>query len=408
MIIKEPITLPCGVTLPNRLAKSAMSENMANKDHLPGPEFETLYNRWGKGETGLCISGNVMIDSRHLGEPNNVILEEGIKNFEGFKRWASVQEKYNIHIWPQLNHPGKQTPNFLTKEPVAPSAIPLKTALGNKYFNTPRELTNEEIEDIIKRFAYAAKMIKKFGFKGVQIHGAHGYLVSEFLSARHNQRTDKWGGTPEKRMLFVQEVYKAMRAAVGPNFPIGIKINTADFSKGGFTHEESIRVAKKLSDIGIDLIEISGGSYEQWAMTGKKTKDSTKKREAYFIEFAHDIKKEISCPLMVTGGFRTGEFINKSIASGEIDIAGLARPLCINPDFSKDLMEGKNIKSQVRPLSSGIKLLDKIFPLEIIWYTRQIQRMGRGNEPKPNAGVYGTIFKSVLDNGIEIIKRVRG
>ena len=111
---------------------------------------------------------------------------------------------------------------------------------------------------------------------------------------------------------------------------------------------------------------------------------------------------------MVTGGFRTGEFINKSIASGEIDIAGLARPLCINPDFSKDLMEGKNIKSQVRPLSSGIKLLDKIFPLEIIWYTRQIQRMGRGNEPKPNAGVYGTIFKSVLDNGIEIITRVRG
>ena len=407
MKIKESIKLPCGVTLPNRLAKSAMSENMANLNNLPGREFETLYGRWAAGETGLCITGNVMIDSRHLGEAHNVVLEEGIDNLEGFEKWASVQKKFNVHIWPQLNHPGKQTPNFLTKEPVAPSAIPLQTDKADNFFNTPRELTNEEIEDIIKRFAYAAKMSKKLGFKGVQIHGAHGYLVSEFLSPRHNQRTDKWGGSLENRMLFVKEIYKAMREAVGENYPIGIKINSADFSKGGFTHQESIEVAKALSGLGIDLIEISGGSYEKWAMTGDKVKNSTKDREAYFLKYAKDIKKVISCPLMVTGGFRTGDFMNESIASGDIDMVGLGRPLCINPDLSKQLMKGEEIQSQVKPLSSGIHFIDKLFPLEIIWYTQQMQLMGEGKDPNPNAGIYSTIFRAVIGNGLEILNRVR-
>ena len=274
-------------------------------------------------------------------------------------------------------------------------------------FNKPRELTEAEILDVIQRFGYAAKVVKESGFQGVQIHGAHGYLVSQFLSSRHNQRTDQWGGSIQNRMRFVQEVYKEMRKNVGAQFPIGIKLNSADFGRGGFTHEEAILVAQSLSDLGIDLIEISGGSYEAPVMTGAKMKESTQKREAYFLEYAAAIKKVIKCPLMVTGGFRTGEFINMALEEGNLDIVGLGRALCLNPEFSKQVIAGEKVVSDVHPLTSGFKVVDAIFPLEIIWYTMQIHRMGAGKKPKPKAGVYSSIIHSAMDIGVQSIKRVR-
>lgn len=406
MKLTDKLELPCGVSLPNRLAKSAMSENMASSDHIPGPEFPRAYQAWVDGGTGLIITGNVMVDSRHRGEPNNVVIEEGLDNHEQLKQWASVSKKSDSQIWVQLNHPGKQTPKYLTPEPVGPSAIPLAPPL-DAMFNQCRELKDEEIKDIISRFAHAAEVCKQVGFDGVQIHGAHGYLVSQFLSPRHNKREDHWGGTPEKRMNFVLEVYQAMREKVGGNYPIGIKINSADFSKGGFTPEEAIEVAKKLSESGIDLIELSGGSYEKPAMTGVKVKESTAKREAYFLEYAEAIKQVAKCPVMVTGGFRTGEFMREALDNGSLDLIGLARPLCLNPNMSKQLLNGEPVNSEVRQLTSGIKAIDKAFPLEIIWYTMQIHRLGQGLPPKPKAGVYGTIFKSALEVGLQSLKRNR-
>lgn len=406
MKLTDKLELPCGVSLPNRLAKSAMSENMASSDHIPGPEFPRAYQAWVDGGTGLIITGNVMVDSRHRGEPNNVVIEEGLDNHEQLKQWASVSKKSDSQIWVQLNHPGKQTPKYLTPEPVGPSAIPLAPPL-DAMFNQCRELKDEEIKDIISRFAHAAEVCKQVGFDGVQIHGAHGYLVSQFLSPRHNKREDHWGGTPEKRMNFVLEVYQAMREKVGGNYPIGIKINSADFSKGGFTPEEAIEVAKKLSESGIDLIELSGGSYEKPAMTGVKVKESTAKREAYFLEYAEAIKQVAKCPVMVTGGFRTGEFMREALDNGSLDLIGLARPLCLNPNMSKQLLNGEPVNSEVRQLTSGIKAIDKVFPLEIIWYTMQIHRLGQGLPPKPKAGVYGTIFKSALEVGLQSLKRNR-
>ena len=406
MKISENLILPCGAILPNRIAKSAMSENMAKPALYPGQEFYRAYRVWIKGEVGLCITGNVMVDSNYLGETNNVVIEKDLDNKKELKNWAKASEGSDSHIWVQLNHPGKQTPKFLTKNPVAPSAIPLAPPL-DKMFNEPRELSEDEILDIIERFAFAAKTVKESGFDGVQIHGAHGYLVSQFLSATHNQRTDKWGGSIENRMRFVVEVYKKIRESVGDTFPIGIKINSADFGRGGFTHEEAVLVAKSLSDLGIDLIELSGGSYEAPVMTGAKVKDSTKKREAYFLEYAADVKKAIKCPLMVTGGFRTGEFINTALKEGHLDLVGLGRALCLNPNFSKQLIAGEKVVSEVRPLSSGSKILDSIFPLEIIWYTMQIHRLGAGKKPNPRAGVYGAILHSALDLGVQSIKRVR-
>jgi len=406
MIVQESLTLPCGAVLPNRLAKSAMSENMAKPPFYPGPEFYTAYRTWVEGGVGLCVSGNVMVDSKHVGEANNVVIEKGLDNTKALKEWAKASDGSSSHIWVQLNHPGKQTPKFLTKNPVAPSATPLAPPL-DRMFNAPTALTETQIRDIIERFGYAAKMVKDCGFEGVQIHGAHGYLVSQFLSPAHNTRTDQWGGDLKNRMRFVAEVYQKMREAVGPSFPIGIKINSADFGRGGFTQKEAVFVAKALSDLGIDLIELSGGSYETPVMTGVPIKDSTRKREAYFLEYAEEVKKVIQCPLVVTGGFRTGDFIETALKEGHIDVVGLGRALCLNPQFPNQVLAQEKVVSDVRPLSSGLKLIDKIFPLEIIWYTMQIHRMGAGKEPNPRASVYGAIIRSIFEIGTQSLKRVR-
>lgn len=406
MKAREKLILPCSQILHNRIAKSAMSENMANPKYFPGEEFYRLYKTWSDGGVGLCISGNVMIDKRHLGEANNIVIEKGIDNHTELKRWSAANQNTTTKIWIQLNHPGKQSPKYLNDTPVAPSQVELKAPL-NKMFNSPSELTEEQILDIIDRFAYAASIVKKCGFNGVQIHGAHGYLVSQFLSPNHNKRSDRWGGSIENRMLFVLKILEKIRVAVGDEFPIGIKLNSADFQKGGFTKEEAVIVAKALSEKSIDLIEISGGSYEAPVMVGASKKKSTKKREAYFLEYACEIKKVVKCPIMVTGGFRTGRFINETLESGELEIVGLGRALCLNPNFPKELLEGKNVVSQVKPITSGIKVLDSLFPLEIIWYTMQIHRMGKGKLPKINASVYKSIWSSIVEIGSNSLKRVR-
>ena len=223
----------------------------------------------------------------------------------------------------------------------------------------------------------------------MQIHGAHGYLVSQFLSPHHNVRTDEWGGTPEKRRRFVLEVYPAMRKAVGAEFPIGIKLNSADFQRGGFTEEESLDTIRALAEAGIDLIEISGGTYEAPAMTGVKVgktpvKESTRQREAYFLEFAEKARQAVETPLVVTGGFRSGQGMAQAIESGAVDMVGLARMLAIEPDAPQRLLAGQATAYQVKPITTGIKVIDKLGLLEISWYTGQLRRIGRGEAPKPN------------------------
>jgi 2,4-dienoyl-CoA reductase-like NADH-dependent reductase (Old Yellow Enzyme family) len=257
------------------------------------------------------------------------------------------------------------------------------------FFATPRELTDAEVRALVQRYGKAAGIVKEAGFSGVQIHGAHGYLISQFLSPHSNCRTDAWGGTPEKRRHFVLEVYSAMRAAVGPDFPVGIKLNSADFQRGGFTEEESLDTIRALADAGIDLIEISGGTYEAPAMTGIKLgkepiKESTRAREAYFLEFAEKARTAVKTPLAVTGGFRSAKGMAGAIQSGAVDMVGLARILAIEPDVPNRLLSGKKPVQQVKPITTGIKAIDKLGLLEISWYTGQLKRIGRGEAPKPN------------------------
>ncbi|MDL0431599.1 NADH:flavin oxidoreductase/NADH oxidase family protein [Marinobacter sp. TBZ242] len=378
-LLSQPLTLKNGAVIPNRFAKSAMSETLGTMDNRVTKELPRLYRTWAEGGVGLSITGNVMIDRRHIGEPGNVVLEDE-RDFSLLQEWAREGARNGCQLWMQLNHPGKQSPKMLNKAPVSPSAVPFRKEL-QAMFATPRALEASEIEEIIQRFATSAAIAEKAGFSGVQIHGAHGYLVSQFLSPHHNQREDEWGGSPEKRMRFVVEVYKAIRVATGQRFAVGIKLNSADFQRGGFTEEESLGVIDTLAGLGIDLVEISGGNYENPAMA-KGNKASTVAREAYFLEFAEKVRKRVDVPLMVTGGFRTELGMAEALASGATDLVGLARPLAVEPDFPKRIMEGQAFTSSVRPIRTGIRMIDDMALMEVSWYTRQLGRMGKGKAPR--------------------------
>lgn len=299
--------------------------------------------------------------------------------------------------------PESSPPSFISKEPVAPSAVPLGAGL-ERAFATPRELNDDEILDLIERYGCTAGIAKKAGFTGVQIHGAHGYLVSQFLSPHHNRRTDRWGGSLEKRAAFVMAVYASMRAAVGPEFPVSIKINSADFQRGGFTEEESFEVITKLVDAGIDLVEVSGGTYEAPAMTGAKQRQSTIQREAYFMSFAETLRERVAVPLAVTGGFRTAEGMAAAIRSGAIDLVGLARALALEPDLPRRILAGEPAESQVRRLSTGLKGLDKIAVLDVTYYENQIARIAKGKAPRPKLSAWRSVLMSMGKNGSQAFK----
>ena len=393
--LSQTQALPCGATLPNRFGKSAMSEAMGTVDNHVTDELVRLYQRWAQGGTGLLITGNVMIDQMHLGEPHNVVIEDE-RDMALLKRWADAGKSKGGHIWVQLNHPGKQIPKMLaTGDTLGPSAIPFSKEL-KAHFKTPRALSDAEIHDIIGRFGRAAAIVKKAGFTGVQIHGAHGYLVSQFLSGHHNQRTDQWGGSLENRMRFPLEVYRAIRAAVGPDFPVSIKLNSADFQRGGFTEEESMTVAETLASEGLDLLEISGGNYENPAMAGQDVKESTRQREAYFLDYAMEIRKRVSIPLMVTGGFRTSEGMAAAVESGATDIVGLGRPLALEPDLPNRIMAGASVHSKVEPRLTGIKAIDSMAMMEVVWFARQLHRMGKGKDPVQNESVLMAFIRSMF------------
>ena len=398
-------SLKTGQQIKNRLFKSAMSEQLGTTEHNPIPGLATLYQRWAEGGIGLSMTGNVMIDRNALGEPKNVVLDQK-SDLEPFKKWAKAGSTNGSHIWTQLNHPGKQIPNFLCEEPVSPSAISLSGGL-EKGFNTPRALTEDEIFEIIKKFALSAKLSKEVGFTGVQIHGAHGYLVSQFLSPRHNQRDDQWGGTLENRMRFVLSVYHAIRAEVGDSFPIGIKLNSADFMKGGFTEEDSMEVVKALASAGIDLIEISGGTYESPSMVGHKVKASTLKREAYFLDYIEKVRKLVDIPLVLTGGFRSANAMQAALDTGATDFIGLARTVAVDPDFPNKLISDSTHKQELRILTTGVRSIDRMAMLDIVWYEFQLARMAKNKVPKRNLSEWWVFIKTMIDAGSYAFRKRR-
>lgn len=389
----------------NRIIKGAMSEALANMAGQPNHLHFGLYEAWAKGGLGCAITGNVMVDLRAKNEPG-VVGVESERDLVLLKQWADVGKKYGMVQLVQLSHPGRQCPKGLNKETVAPSVVPFSPMLATT-FGTPRALREEEILDIIQRFATAAAICEKAGFEGVQLHGAHGYLISQFLSSLTNQRTDQWGGSIENRMRFLLEAYQAVREATSDNFIISVKLNSADFQRGGITEEDVVTVFKAIDAAGIDLIEVSGGTYEAPAMAGAKEdkrKASTIAREAYFLDFAAKIRKEVKCHLMVTGGFRTVEGMNAALDSGACEFIGIARPFAVETALADRLIAGQNVRYGVDKIKTGIPLVDKMAIMEIVWYAAQFKAIGEGKQPNPKLSPLKVFFNYLKGNLTAVIK----
>ncbi|MBA5689100.1 NADH:flavin oxidoreductase/NADH oxidase family protein [Rugamonas apoptosis] len=394
-LLPQPLHLPNGTVIRNRLAKAATSETLATYTNNPTLRLVRLYQRWASSGIGLIITGNVMIDRRALGEPGNVVIEDEA-DLPILQQWARAATNQGAAIWVQLNHPGKQSTKGLNVSNLAPSAVPFGEDMA-ALFDTPREASAAEIEDIIQRFGRSAAICKKAGFSGVQIHAAHGYLISQFLSPHHNQRTDEWGGSPEKRRRFLLAVYAEIRRQVGAHFPVALKLNSADFQRGGFTEEESLATVQAMADAGIDLVEISGGTYETGVAQPQKA--SSAAREAYFIEFAEKVRAAVRVPLMVTGGFRTAAGMDAALRSGAVDVVGVARLMAIDPDAPQALLQGRDSAQRVRPIKTGIKQIDRLGVMEVLWYELQVKRIANGREPRPNESGLWAFVKSLAMNG---------
>nr|WP_275424882.1 NADH:flavin oxidoreductase/NADH oxidase family protein [Streptomyces sp. SID13726] len=398
--------------MPNRIMKSALSEGLADQHNAPDRRLEQLYRTWSKGGYGLIITGNVMVDRNQLGEPGNVVIEDD-RDLPALTRWAATTKDAGIPTWVQLNHPGRQA-NLLAlgHTPVAPSPIPLSLPGATK----PRELTSAQIEDIIERFATAAEVCEAAGFAGVQVHGAHGYLVNQFLSPLSNQRDDDWGGDAERRMRFVLEVVRRIRSRVSPIFAVAVKLNSADFQRGGFTETESRQVVAALAQEGLDLIEVSGGNYESPAMTGASAV-STRAREAYFLDYARTVRALVGdIPLAVTGGFRSRDAMAEAVTEKECDVVGIGRPTATTPDAADVILTGRAEAVVAHQLRYGmrrvlgkvadLKALDGV--LDLSWHADQLHRLGAGLEPDLRRGRLATTISMVRRNGRTSFRRKRG
>jgi 2,4-dienoyl-CoA reductase-like NADH-dependent reductase (Old Yellow Enzyme family) len=404
LTLASPLELACGVTLTNRLAKSAMSEQLGSRENDTTPELIRLYQRWADGGPGLQVTGNVMIDRRSIGEPLNVVVEDD-RDFAGLQSWAKASKSGGAPAIVQLNHPGRQTTSTVSKRIVAPSAVKLK--IPGAPFPKPRALTGEEIEDIIERFATSAEIVVRAGFDGVQLHGAHGYLISQFLSPLVNLRDDEWGGDPERRRRFLFEIVSAVRAKIGPDKILAVKLNSADFQKGGFSEDDSLNVIKRLGEAGIDFLEISGGTYEKPAMMGSqraKQSESSQAREAYFLDFAERAKQVTAMPLMVTGGLRSAEAMTFALEDG-VDVIGIARPVCLEPDLPARLINDPKAVSKLKPVTTGVRMLNA--PADLWWNNIQLRRMGAGKEPRGRLSAWEAVGHALLRDGINGFRRKR-
>lgn len=393
-----PFPLSSQLKLKNRIVKAAMSEALADRSTgMPTQDLFRLYEKFAAGGAGLLLTGNVVIDREGRTEPGNVVMENR-EYFDLLCEWAKRTQINGCQLWMQISHTGRQTALRITNRPLAPSPVALK---GFPFmFAPPIEMNGKQIELMIERFTQAAVIAKEAGFSGVQIHAAHGYLVNQFLSPLTNQRSDEWGGSLTNRMRFLLEIIRRIRKSTGPSFGIAVKLNSSDFQKGGFDEASSIAVAQALEEEKIQFLEISGGNYERTAMMGGAKRASTELREAYFLEFARKIRKQVRLPILLTGGFRSKAAMEKAIEDGSVDLIGIGRPMCFEPDLPSKLINGEVDKASLISPRSKIRLLDGI--LQIAWYQGQMNHLARSGKVKLRYGKMRAILrgfaKSYLHN----------
>ncbi|PVI08104.1 FMN-linked oxidoreductase [Periconia macrospinosa] len=367
--LAEPLTLPSGLVLRNRLLKSAMAESMAGPKSNPADGHMTVYRTWSEGGWGCVLTGNVDVTTVYMGGPTNIAISStpDAQTIELWKRWATAAQNQDTPGIVQLVHPGRQsfvaTRRGFFEPAIAPSPVPVVTGPGileglmsKLLFGTPREMTVAEIETVTQQFAHAAKFVYEVGFKGVEIHGAHGYLLTQFLSPKTNLRTDDYGGTPEKRARIVVEIIRAIRAVVPPSFCVGIKFNSADVG-GHESLEESLQQVSLVAAEQIDYINISGGTLENMKMSGhdQPKAERTIQREAFFIDYARKVRNSFpNVILAVTGGFRTRKGMVAALESGACDIIGVGRPATVWPHLPKEIILNDKVPDEQADLSLAL------------------------------------------------------
>ncbi|MHC8320326.1 NADH:flavin oxidoreductase/NADH oxidase family protein [Pseudomonas sp. GB2N2] len=386
----QTLNLPNGQIIGNRIAKAAMEENLADIGQAPSDALLRLYQAWSEGEAGLLLTGNVMIDRRAMTGPGGVVLEDE-RDMQGFQQWATIGRSGGAQFWMQLNHPGRQTMANLGQQALAPSSVALDLGGFSKLFAQPKPMSEGDISEVITRFATSAALAEKAGFSGVQIHAAHGYLISQFLSPLTNRRDDRWGGTLENRARLLMEVLGAVRQAVSPQFCVSVKLNSADFQRGGFDADDARQVIQWLNDQQIDLLELSGGSYEAPAMQGEARDGRTLAREAYFLEMAGELASVARMPVMVTGGIRRLAVVEQVLASG-IAMAGIGTALAIEPHLVKHWREGKDSHPQLPPIDWRRKPLASLANQAVVKF--QLRRLSRGRKTRPQVSA---VWALILD-----------
>ncbi|MFH8984815.1 NADH:flavin oxidoreductase/NADH oxidase family protein [Streptomyces varsoviensis] len=429
----SPLPLRSGQVLGNRIAKAAMEENLAEDGQLPGRRLRELYRRWAAGGTGLLITGNVMVHAEALTGPAGVVLDEAAP-LEPFAEWARAAKSGGGAVWMQINHPGRQVQADMPGVVWGPSDVGLDLGRHSGRFGRPVAMTPARIEATVARFATTAHRAEEAGFDGVEIHAAHGYLLSQFLSPLVNRRTDAWGGSLENRARMLLDAVRAVRADVSPSFAVAVKLNSADFQRGGFDADDARRVIDMLEPLGVDLVELSGGSFESPAMMGRpadagagagagaagrtgvrtdarddgradaraddctagrtdartagrtdrradgRTDARTRAREAYFLDLARELARTSPVPLMLTGGITRRETA-EAVLDGGVALVGMGTALAVTPDLPERWRHGREADRRMRPVSWSDKALASAAGMAQVRH--QMRRIARGRAPRP-------------------------
>ncbi|KAL3484213.1 hypothetical protein BJX62DRAFT_58952 [Aspergillus germanicus] len=394
--INEPLELKCGLVLPNRLVKAAMAEGLADKGHLPGERISRVYNEWAKGGWGALLTGNIQVDVQHLGGYGDLATRSyqahESQSLDAWNKYAETCQEHGTPAIAQICHPGRQSPRGAGErgifgQTIAPSAIPLNMGDGvaasivrNIVFGCPRAMSKSDIDHVVGQFVNCARVLAQCGFSGVEIHAAHGYLLSQFLSPGSNDRQDDYGGSAERRARIVIEIVQQIRSVVPASFCIGIKLNSADHNASDF--EDTMTQIQLFSDAGVDFLEISGGSYEDPTMMGRGVRDepstpksqSTAAREAFFLDFAAQTRKRFpDITLLLTGGFRTREGIETALKAGVCDLVGIGRPAVLRPDIPRLMMDAAYSNQEASVVFHKV-------PVPLVARLLQIKSLGGGAE----------------------------
>jgi 2,4-dienoyl-CoA reductase-like NADH-dependent reductase (Old Yellow Enzyme family) len=378
--------------------KAAMGEGLANaRTSDVTPALIRLYERWADGGAGALVTGVLNIQ-RGAGDASLVALDER-SDTRALAEWAAAVHSRDVRLIGQLVHQGRQTTVLVARHPLAPSALP--SVRRNRLFGSSRALTEAQIINLIDRFAAAAVMLEQAAFDGVEIHAAHGYLIGQFLSPVTNLRTDQWGGSLPNRSRFLLEIVRAIRARVGPGFAVFVKINASDFQPGGFDIDDSAHVVGLLQHEGVDLVEISGGTYESssGALRVRPDEPGTSK-DAYFAGFAPRLRQVTSIPLALTGGLRSRAIMEALVHDGVVDLIGLARPLVEHPEAPRGLIEGTvDTLDLAGPPAGGAS--------ELLWYIAQFQRLANGQDFDPDYSIRNLQHHVLVNAGQQALTNAR-